>query len=33
MKLLIQDGISVINRAYFGVRPLTNRDGLFTHAI
>ena len=33
MKLLILDGNSVINRAYFGVRPLTNRDGLFTHAI
>ena len=25
MKLLILDGNSVINRAYFGVRPLTNR--------
>ena len=33
MKLLILDGNSVINRAYFGVRPLTNRDGLYTHAI
>ena len=33
MKLLILDGNSVINRAYFGVRPLTTRDGLFTHAI
>lgn len=33
MKLLILDGNSVVNRAYFGVKPLTNRDGLFTHAI
>ena len=33
MKLMILDGNSVINRAYFGVKPLTNRDGLFTHAI
>ena len=33
MKLVILDGNSVINRAYFGVRPLTTRDGLFTHAI
>ena len=33
MKLLILDGNSVINRAYFGVTPLTNREGLYTHAI
>ena len=33
MKLLILDGNSVINRAYFGVKPLTTREGLFTHAI
>ena len=33
MKLVILDGNSVINRAYFGVRPLTTRDGQFTHAI
>ena len=33
MKLLILDGNSVINRAYYGVRPLTTRDGLYTHAI
>ena len=33
MKLLILDGNSVINRAFFGVRPLTTREGLFTHAI
>ena len=33
MKLMILDGNSVINRAFFGVRPLTTKDGLFTHAI
>ncbi|MGN0999625.1 MAG: DNA polymerase I [Faecousia sp.] len=33
MKLLILDGNSVINRAYFGVKPLTTRDGMYTHAI
>ena len=33
MKLLILDGNSVINRAYFGVKPLTNKAGLYTHAI
>ena len=30
MKLLILDGNSVINRAFFGVRALTNREGLYT---
>ena len=33
MKLLILDGNSVINRAYFGVRPLTTREGIYTNAI
>ena len=33
MKLLILDGNSVINRAFYGVKPLTTREGLFTHAI
>ena len=33
MKLLILDGNSVINRAFFGVKPLTTKEGLFTHAI
>ncbi len=33
MKLLILDGNSVINRAFFGVKPLTTREGLFTNAI
>ena len=33
MKLLILDGNSVINRAFYGVKALTNREGLFTNAI
>ena len=33
MKLLILDGNSVINRAFYGVKPLTNREGLFTNAV
>ena len=33
MKLMILDGNSIINRAFFGVRPLTTREGLYTHAI
>lgn len=33
MKLLILDGNSVINRAFFGVKPLTTREGVYTHAI
>ncbi len=33
MKLLILDGNSIINRAFFGVKPLTTRDGLYTNAI
>ena len=30
---MVLDGNSIINRAYYGVRPLTTRDGFFTHAI
>ena len=33
MKLMVIDGNSIINRAYYGIRPLTNREGLYTHAI
>ena len=33
MKLMILDGNSVINRAFYGIRPLTTREGLFTNAI
>ena len=33
MKLLILDGNSVINRAFYGVRALTTREGLYTNAV
>ena len=33
MKCMVIDGNSIINRAYYGIRPLTNREGLYTHAI
>lgn len=33
MKLMILDGNSVVNRAYYGLAPLTTPDGLYTHAI
>ncbi|MBQ9492526.1 MAG: DNA polymerase I [Oscillibacter sp.] len=33
MKLMVFDGNSILNRAYYGIRPLTNRDGLYTHAV
>ena len=33
MKLMAIDGNSILNRAYYGIRPLTTRDGLYTHAI
>ncbi len=33
MKLLILDGNSVINRAFYGVRPLTTREGINTNAV
>lgn len=33
MKLMVIDGNSIINRAYYGIRPLTNREGLYTHAV
>ena len=33
MKLMVIDGNSIINRAYYGIRPLSTKDGLFTHAI
>ena len=33
MKLMILDGNSVINRAFFGVKPLTTKEGLYTNAI
>ena len=33
MKLLVIDGNSIVNRAYYGIRPLTNKEGFPTHAI
>lgn len=33
MKLIIVDGNSIINRAYYGIRPLTTHDGMYTNAI
>lgn len=32
-KILVIDGNSIINRAYYGVRPLTTKSGKFTNAI
>ena len=33
MKLMVIDGNSILNRAYYGIRPLSTREGLYTHAI
>ena len=33
MKLLVLDGNSILNRAFYGVRPLTTKDGFYTNAI
>ena len=33
MKLMVLDGNSIINRSFYGIRPLTTRDGLYTHAV
>ena len=33
MKLLAVDGNSIVNRAFYGVKPLTTKDGQFTNAI
>ncbi len=32
-KILVIDGNSIINRAFYGIRPLTNKNGLNTNAI
>ena len=32
-KLLIVDGNSILNRAYYGIRPLSNKEGLPTNAL
>ena len=33
MKLMVLDGNSIINRAYYGIRPLSTKEGLPTNAI
>ena len=33
MKLMVIDGNSIVNRSFYGVRPLTTRDGLYTNAV
>lgn len=32
-KLLVIDGNSILSRTFYGIRPLTTRDGLFTNAV
>ncbi|MBR5623101.1 MAG: DNA polymerase I [Opitutales bacterium] len=33
MKLMVLDGNSIINRAFYGIRILSTRDGIFTNAV
>ena len=33
MKLLVIDGNSILNRAYYGIKPLTTKEGQYTNAI
>jgi DNA polymerase-1 len=33
MKMMVLDGNSIVNRAFYGVKPLSTRDGLYTNAI
>ena len=33
MKLMVIDGNSIINRAFYGIRPLTTREGIHTNAV
>ena len=33
MKLMVLDGNSIVNRAFYGIRPLTTKDGLYTNAV
>ena len=33
MKLLVLDGNSIVNRAFFGIKLLTTKDGTFTNAV
>ena len=30
---MVIDGNSIVNRSFYGVRPLTTRDGLYTNAV
>lgn len=32
-KMIVFDGNSILNRAFYGIRPLTNKDGLPTNAV
>ena len=33
MKLLAIDGNSIMNRAFYGIRALTNKKGVYTNAL
>lgn len=33
MNLLVLDGNSLVNRAFYGIKPLSTKDGMFTNAI
>ena len=33
VKLLVLDGNSIVNRAFYGIRLLTNKEGIYTNAI
>lgn len=33
MKLLVIDGNSIINRAFYGIKPLSNKKGIYTNAL
>ena len=33
MKLLLIDGNSILNRAFYGIKTLTTKDGRYTNAI
>ena len=33
MKLMVIDGNSMLNRAFYGVRLMNNHEGLFTNAV
>ena len=33
MRLLVIDGNSIVNRAFYGVKALANKEGIFTNAL